>query len=100
MIEVPNRSRFFRLLTDRVVAYRETEKKDDSEPCDIHQREDLFADLAEKIRKLKGMNVPAVVFTVGLRQPPCWLPKEQFYRVTEEIDDPTKQTPEPFAPFR
>ncbi len=95
MIEIPTRSKFFGLVTDRVAAYKETEKKDDAEPCDVRRGEDLFADAEEKVRKLKGVNVSAIVFTIGLRQPSCWLPKEQFFRVTEEID-PTARTSKPF----
>lgn len=93
MIEIPIRSKFFRVLIDRVVAYEETEKQDDSKPCYVHRRNEAFADLTDKVRKLKGMNVPAIVFTVALR-PSCWMPKEQFYRVTEETD-PSKKTSKP-----
>jgi hypothetical protein len=93
MIEIPIRSKFFGLVTDKVVAYKETAKKDDSERCDVHRGGDLFADLTEKVRKLKGMNVSAIVFTVGER-PPCWLPTEQFYRVTVEVD-PSERTSKP-----
>jgi hypothetical protein len=94
MIEIPIRSKFFGLVTDKVVAYKETAKKDDSERCDVHRGDELHIDVTEKVRKLKGMNVAAIVFTVGLRQPPCWMPKEQFYRVTEETD-PSERTSKP-----
>ena len=95
MIEIPNRSKFFGLVIGKVVAYKETEKKDDSEHCDVRNDEDLFTDPAVKTRKLRGVNVPSVVFTVGER-PPCWLPKEQFDRVTGEID-PSKRTSTPHS---
>jgi hypothetical protein len=92
-MEILNRSKFFRLVIDKVVAYEDTLNKDDSEPRDVHREEELFADLTEKHRKLKGRNVLAIVFTVGERFP-CWLTKEQFDRLTEETD-PSNRTSTP-----
>jgi hypothetical protein len=92
-MEIPNRSKFFRLVIDKVVSYKDTANKDDSEPCEVRRENELFVDLNEKPRKLRGRNVPAIVFTVGER-PPCWLPKQQFDQVTQETD-PSNRTRTP-----
>ena len=44
---------------------------------------------------MKSRNVPAVVFSIGTREGFFWVPKEQFYRVTEGKDI-SKQTNKPF----
>lgn len=93
MTEISIRSKFFGLLTDSV-AYKETLEGDDFEPADIHPSDDLFADMNEKVRKLNGKNVTAVVFSVGDRGN-YWMPSRDFYRLTKGID-PSKRTNKPF----
>jgi hypothetical protein len=92
-MEIPNRSKFFGPITDAVV-YRDTATGDDAEPSKVHPRDDLFADVNEKVRRLKGRSVPAIVFTVNDREGSYWMPRQEFYRLTAEID-PTKRTSKP-----
>jgi hypothetical protein len=94
MGEIPNRSKFFTLTAD-VVAYKETTDRDDSESYDLHTGDDLFGDVNEKVRRLKGRNVNAIVFSVGVREGFYWMPREEFHRLTTEVD-PSKRTSRPF----
>jgi hypothetical protein len=96
MLEIPARSKFFDFLTDDV-AYKEREERDDAEPCDVHPGDNPFVDVNEKARRLKGRNIPAVVFSIGTREGLFWMPKERFYRLTKEKDI-GKLTTTPFQP--
>lgn len=94
-MEIPNRSKFFGPITD-AIAYKDTAERADAEPWDIHRGDDLFADVTEKPRTLKGRSVPAIVFSIGVREGFYWTPRQEFYRLTTAID-PTKRTSKPFA---
>ena len=91
--EIPNRSKFFGPITD-AVAYKDTAEGDDADPCDVHRGDDLFADVNEKTRRMKSRSVPAIVFSIGDRERFYWMPRQEFYRLTAEID-PTKRTSKP-----
>ena len=94
-METPvSRSKFFRFVIDSD-AYRETADKDDAEPFEAEAERVAFVDPTERIRQLKGRNVPAVVFSIGILPGFFWIPRDRFYDATAEKDK-NKQTNKPF----
>jgi hypothetical protein len=95
MMEAPvSRSKFFKFVVDSD-AYRETEDKDDAEPFKAEAERVASVDPTERLRKFKGRDIPALVFSIGVLQGFFWMPKDRFYGVTEEKDI-NKQTNKPF----